>query len=190
MKPVYLLIVIVCMTAGRTAAQKNKPGYFVESKLTMLNGDNAISSQILLSGGIQLSRWDLGLGAGIDFYQVRTVPLILKGQYHLGKSKKWTIWSNAGLNIAWATDKQFDDPAWIWGVTRQHFNNGWIGEGGVNYTLVRQQNTDLFIGAGYSVKTINDQYDELIYFSGSSKVITRNIDYKFSRLSLYFGVRF
>ena len=190
MKPVYLLIVIVCIAAGSASAQKSKPGFFVEPKLAMLNGDNAVSTQILLSGGIQLARWDLGLGAGIDFYQVRTVPLILKGQYQLGKSRKWTIWSNAGLNIAWATDKQFSNPIWIWGVTRQHFNNGWIGEGGVHYTFARQKNTALFIGGGYSVKTINDQYDEIIYVSGSSKTVTRNVDYRFSRLSLYMGVRF
>lgn len=172
-------------------AQFKKQNIFVEPRISLLNGDNAVSTQIQLGAGYKKKKWGAGVGAAIDYYQVRSVPVFLAGYFYPGNSGKFSFYADAGINIAWATDRQYNDYRRnaYWQQTSD-FMNGWYGAIGFDYRFLQLKNQSLYIGAGYSVKTVTDSYSTAIYnpILFNSTWTSQKDMYQFNRLSIHLGL--
>jgi hypothetical protein len=173
-------------------AQK-KTTFFVEPRVALLNGDHAVSSQLFLTGGLEKGKWGLGIGTGVDYYKIRTVPLFLRGHFYIDRLKHFSVFANTGVNFVWATEHQKEEELFFWNGNDQQFSTGFYNEAGINYSFPTKKKYAFFIGTGFSTKTVKSSYNEYIFGSPISSFIPfvpRNITYQFNRLNLQVGVRF
>lgn len=181
---------------AQKAIIKKLPSYLMP-QVAFLNGDNGVGAQIHLSGGLIKNNWHFGLGTAIDYYQLRTIPLYTDLQYHFGKGKKGFAYANLGYNFPWTENK--NDRIYIMPpvANSSRFSGGLYTDLGIGYQIKIGKKNILALSAGYSVKEIREQYEELSIWSWPRPVIqpgqtdpnTRQLDYTFTRVSFKVGYR-
>ena len=79
-KKILVAAVIFFAIAAYANAQQQKPSrpvfHSVEQGV-LINGNRAVSGALQTVNGIGYGNWFAGIGAGIDFYRYRSVPLFL-----------------------------------------------------------------------------------------------------------------
>jgi hypothetical protein len=192
-----LLIIFTSCFFILTAHAQSKsrtPNYYFFPQVGLLNGDQSVSGQVHLSGGIQRKAWMFGLGTAIDYYRVRTVPVFADVRYVFGKKNNYFSYANIGANIVWATESQYEDHylAGFGFPSKNVFNNGLYTDVGIGYSFHGEQKNGFVISIGYSSKTIGSSYQEAIFTQFPPYTVEyhqRKMDYTFNRLVLRLGVR-
>lgn len=194
-KNMLTLLLLVITGTALAQANKDKAGYYLIPQAVLLNGDQSVSGQVQLVAGMEKKQWNIGLGTGIDYYKVRTIPLFIDLRACLGKARSLFAYADLGTNIAWPLESQYRKTWTITGNSLSSFNNGFYGDWGIGYSLKGQQRKGIVISLGYSVKTITEHYKELTYWivpfpqPGSAQDRERKLDYTLNRITLKLGVR-
>lgn len=196
MKKISLIMAL--LLANHIYAQKTKQPstLYVTPQVGLLNGDNAVSAQVVLSGGMKTRTWSYGIGAGIDYYKVRSAPFFVELKKDFGsKEKPLFAYLQLGANIAWPLQSDYREnfySSWF-GNTTTRFQNGMYRELGIGYTGWYTKKKGIWISLGYSTKTMAEFYDELIYpdFPPYDRITKteRKLAYTFNRLVLKIGCR-
>jgi hypothetical protein len=183
---------IFCLLVFFVSAEaQQKKQWYLLPQLGLLNGDGAVSGQVMLSGGIVRKGWDIGLGVGVDYYEIRSVPLVADIRKHIATLPLF-IYTNIGYNIAAPLTKQYIYSEDGWGHSRSSFSGGWYAEPGIGYDVLLKKDHRFVMSIGYSVKTMHEKYTETIardfppYFS---EVNERSYDYRFNRFVFRLGFR-
>jgi hypothetical protein len=160
----------------------------------LLNGDNFASGQITVSGGIEMKNISFGIGAGLEYYKMRTIPVFAEIRAAMGKNKKAFAYLNAGPNFMWPLESQYS-MHWLYNTTysRDKFTTGVYGDAGLGYTFHIEKTTDLLVSLGYSLKTIHQSYSESVYTEFPPYVLEtrdRKLDYSLNRIVLHVGFTF
>ncbi len=106
MKKICLLFLVFSCIQTSAQSIKKRTSY-LKPQLGILNGNQDNSFQFQLLGGIVSKNWQVGMGAGLDYYKVRSVPLFADIRRYFGGDNKVFAFVNAGCNIPWALDKQY-----------------------------------------------------------------------------------
>lgn len=170
-------------------AQYKKHNWFLGIQAALLNGYQSSNALVSAKGGIYIKEWCVGIGTGIDYYQVRSVPVFLSTQYHLFSQKKLFVYADVGANTAWAKENQHNENG-FWGVSPSSFVGGIYTDAGVG-TYIDKKHRKIFVSVGYSVKTMKENFQELI-FNPSNATLTpvlRSYDYTFNRLVFKLGIK-
>lgn len=189
-----LIIFTSCFFWVSAAAQLKSPAskhYFIP-EVGLLNGDNLVSAQVKLTGGIQKKAWMFGLGTGIDYYKIRTVPVFADVRYTFGKKANWFSYANLGADIVWALETQYAQHFVMGVFNKDKFNSGVYADLGVGYAFQGEKKQGLLISIGYSVKTLGSSYQEAVYKEFPPYGIEyrdKKLDYTLNRLVLRLGVR-
>lgn len=192
---IFFILLIALTSVIQLEAQQTKSRFYLLTQLGYLNGDNSANWQGTISGGIRKNGWSLGLGAGIDYYKVRTVPVFLDIRKDIINSKRpLFIYLNMGANLAAPRSVEYTNRMNGWWITPQSsFTNGVFGETGLGYTLYSKKKTAIFVSAGYSIKTVTESYTETIYRDfppyGQGTITDRVLDYRFNRFVWKIGCR-
>lgn len=194
MKNVF--IVGICLLSTNLMAQSgksNKTSSYLMPQIALLNGSSGAGAQIQLAGGLVKNNWHLGLGTGIDYYEMRSVPLYTDVRYHFGKEKKAFVYSNIGYNFSWV--QNIDDRVYIMppAMNTLKQTGGLYTDFGVGYNVRIGKHQALALSTGFSVKQMREEYEELSIWSWPRPVqidpTIRRFDYAFKRVSFKVAYR-
>jgi len=194
MKICVILLLLLLMTTAITAQlDRAKTGYYLIPQIALLNGDNLVSAQVQLTGGIEKKGWGIGIGAAIDYYKVRTVPLFADLRTYFGKQRLLFSYLNLGGNIAWPLESQVSYQWQPGGYRQGSFSNGLYTDLGIGYAFHGKNNRGLVMSLGYSIKTISETYQEAVYRDFPPYIrefYDRKLTYQLNNVVLRCGFRF
>lgn len=188
-----ILFIITCITT--VTAQQTKSRFYLLPQVGFLNGDNSINWQGSIAAGIRKNSWSIGLGAGIDYYKVRTVPVFVDLRKEIGnKHRPFFTYLNIGADLAAPREYEYTSRIdWWWTTPKSNFTNGVYAEAGLGFTVYHRKKTAVLLSVGYSVKTITERYSETIYADfppyGQAFTTERIFDYRFNRFVGKIGCR-
>jgi hypothetical protein len=192
MRTIFLMAALLLVTIAVSAQTKRKNIFYLHPQAALLNGDHSVSGQVLLSGGIEKKAFSIGIGAAIDYYKIRTVPLFADLRAAFGKDRAIFSYLNLGSNIAWALESQYNEYWMMGGRSKSSFSNGVYTDIGIGYSFRKSKKNAVTMSIGYSMKTISESHTEMVYrdfppYGGENH--ERKTDYTFNRIALRLGIR-
>jgi hypothetical protein len=160
----------------------------------LLEGETGSSFQLQTINGAQYKSWFAGIGLGLDYYRLRTIPLFLDIRKEFGKNRdKLFVYADGGISFTWVTDAQKSN----YYFPNPQFHNGFYSDLGLGYKAVVGKRTALLISIGYSYKKAIESYTMPIY--GYQNLYPtymmqngpdEQINYSLNRLSMKIGWEF
>ncbi len=155
----------------------------------IIEGEKGTSFQLQTINGLAKNSWFAGIGAGIDYYFIRTVPVFIDVRKNiLKKENSPFVYADAGISFPWK--KTNNDYAWY----KEEYKNGSFYDIGLGYNVPVNKMGAFVFSIGYSEKKLTEErytYDYLIYsgiYDGTTNKTEMN--YRFRRISVKAGWRF
>lgn len=191
-----LLVVCLCFWSVFLTAQTNKikkVSSYLMPQMALLNGSSGMGAQVQLSGGLVRDNWNFGIGTGIDYYELRSIPLYTDIRYHFGKQQKVFAYMNLGYNFDWV--QKMDDKVYIMPpvINTLKYTGGLYGDWGIGYNIKISKHHSLALSTGFSIKQMGEEYQELLFsiwpWPVTNESAIRKFDYTFKRVSLKVAYR-
>jgi hypothetical protein len=149
-------------------------------------GQSGDAGSLQTVNGIQYQKWFAGIGAGIDYYKVRTIPLFVDLRSSIAKSDFFAF-ADAGYNLPYRNKP--DDKVYYYNT--YHFFGGFYSELGVGYKLKLAGKSYLLFTSGYSYKELNNKVGTVNpCLVGPCPVDYSTYRYNYGRILLKAGVGF
>jgi hypothetical protein len=191
-KIIFLVIGSVTTFSVHCCAQQKTAGGIIKfhsfNTIGLMEGQAGSAFQLQAVNGLQYKSWFYGIGVGLDYYRLRTIPLFADVRKEFGKTdNKFFVYADAGANFYWKRDKdvkQFyiDDK----------FKNGFYGEAGLGYKLNLNRKLRLAFSAGYSYKKLTEEGYNFWNDPGfpNAPYPIEKINYNLNRLAFKIGIEF
>ena len=192
----YLTTIIICFIAFRLCAQVKESsarnakscscGFQSILQGGLLEGAAGPSWNLQTINGIYYKSWFAGIGAGLDFYTMRTIPLFIDARKDLfRKSRTPFLYADAGIHFDWLKSKE--KPVWA----SSEYNRGFYYDVGGGYKLSFGNRDALLLSVGYTMKTLREERVVMVQcFTSPCNPPKDHYNYTFSRLSFKVGWRF
>ncbi len=167
-------------------AQKTDPAISFSSinQAGLLTGQYGEALTLQSVNGIRKDKWFAGLGAGIDFYAQRSIPLFVRVQYEFSsKPNRPFVYADAGANFRWLNQENVYK-------TDYEYNPGLYYAFGIGYKLKAFTNAGFLISAGYSYKQMSETVPA--YWLSAWPVQEQNMikyNYQFRRIEIKLGLQ-
>jgi len=202
----YIITILLFFLIGaKCVAQKNKVNDVTAHHLAavhdwqfhsinqagVLVGQAGSAFQMQTINGMQYKSWFTGIGAGLDDYRFRGIPLFIDFRKEFGSSKNYFfIYAGAGIHFIWLTDKQKKDYS-VSNYGVHDFSNGLYFDAGIGYKVKFNDKIAIIISPGFSHKKTDAKNSDVICpFQGPCYVNSNRFDYNLNRLSVNAGVEF
>ncbi len=171
-----------------TAAAQEKLRFHSQNYLGLLEGQKGPAFQVQSINGVQRGTWFGGVGAGLDYYYYRSIPLFLSvNKYFKAGDGFFFLSADGGVNIVWDESMQEAANPWL----TSHFTPAPYFSGGLGYMIGLRGRHALLMNVGYSVKHINEEVRDGMFCVGSTcPVMSYHNRYTLNRLSMRLGWRF
>jgi hypothetical protein len=120
------------------------------------SGEAGSAGQIQTVNGISKGPWFVGVGAGVDYYRYRSVPLFLSVTRDLaiGKRDLLFLYLDGGTNVPWYTRTSTPEDYF----TSDGFHAGEYWSGGLGYLWKLGDHTSkaVLFSVGYTVKKLSE----------------------------------
>jgi hypothetical protein len=191
------LLVFTLMAAVNicSAQQNNLPAqwqFHSVNSAGLLEGETGSAFQLQTINGAQYKSWFGGIGLGLDFYRIRSIPLFADFRKEFGKrNNKLFVYADMGINFSWATDLQKTSY-----VQNDKFSNGFYSDLGLGYKVSAGKKNAVVLSLGYSYKKSVESYDQQYYNPGLLYTVntqtnnSEKINYSLNRLTLKIGWEF
>ncbi len=162
MRKALVIGVLGIMIAGRGIAQ-NRFKFRSTEWLGLSTGQVGGTGAIQTVNGMAWGPWFAGVGAGVDYYRLRSVPLFLSltRDIALGKNNWLYLFADGGKNVPWhgSSTEQRDE------FEISNFGGGGYWAGGVGYLwgLGGHTSKAVLISAGYTVKKQSEDQRATIF---------------------------
>lgn len=192
-----MLFIMLTMFVSIVSGQQNNSvspwQYHSINNVGLLEGETGSAFQLQTINGANYQSWFAGVGVGLDFYRLRTIPLFADFRKEFGKSNnKVFVYSDIGINFSWVTDQQKTNY-----VQNDKFHNGFYGDWGLGYKVMVNRKNNLLLSLGYSYKRTVETYDQFYYNPGiniiqgsQSDDQSQKINYSLNRLTIKIGWEF
>jgi hypothetical protein len=155
----------------------------------IVEGERGTSFQLQSINGLAKNHWFAGIGAGIDYYHTRTVPVFIDIRKNvLNKEKSPFIYLDAGISFPWK--KQNNEYMWY----KEEYKNGSFYDFGIGYNTPVNKLGGFVFSIGYSEKKLKEErytYDYFIYPGINNGTAGKNeFNYRLRRISVKAGWRF
>ncbi len=121
--------------------------------------------QVQTVNGVSKGPWFVGLGAGLDYYRFRSVPLFLSVTRDLAVGKRdWLfLYLDGGTNLPWykRPPGSLDSPGGGEASSTFHSGEYWSGGLGYLWKLGDHSNKAVLLSAGYTVKKLSEDQAEV-----------------------------
>ncbi len=98
--------------------------------------------------------WFAGIGAGLDYYRFRTIPLFIDFRKTFGKRPdKLFVYADFGVSYGWLKDNQKN----LY-LPYDHYSNGFYNDLGFGYSVDLGKSNRVLISLGYSCKKLTETY--------------------------------
>ena len=149
----------------------------------LLEGESGSALQLEAINGVQYKTWFAGIGTGIDYYFVRSVPVFLdvRKSFGIGRLPLFS-YVDGGIHFPWVRkmNESFGVP--------DDYSNGPFYEAGAGYRLSLKKGSALLFSAGYTEKKYSReavQYYPCI--AGPCPEVKQRFDYTLRRLAIKAG---
>jgi len=185
--------IISCSINSFAQVNKNPiTNFYSVNHVGLLEGQSGSAFQLQTINGVKYKSWFGGIGIGLDFYRIRSIPLFADVRKEFGKtSNKLFVFADAGINFGWRTDKevkQFN--------TNDKLKNGFYTEAGAGYKFRLSNMNNLSFSLAYSYKTNtetgtnNYNVPNPLYFTGALPPDQEKISYHLNRIVIKAGFEF
>lgn len=190
-----LFIAGICLLSTNLMAQTGKvkkASSYLMPQIALLNGSSGAGAQIQLAGGLVKKDWLIGLGVGIDYYELTGVPVYSDIRYHFGKEKKAFAYVNLGYNFHWK--ESTEGRVYIMPPPNSRVKGGLYSDFGIGYNIGVGKHQALALSMGYSVKQMSEEIEEMIWPGPFPQPVQvdptiRRYDYAFKRISFKVAYR-
>jgi len=137
---------------------------------------------------VHYKSWFAGVGVGLDYYRIRTIPLIIDLRKAFGNSRnKFFIYTDVGISFSWVTDKEK-----IPYTANDKFSNGFYNNAGVGYRIAVDRKKSLLIDIGYSFKNSTAAYEPPVFNYGDRALwgSQQKVNYNLHRIMIKIGWEF
>ena len=184
----FVLLLIASTMHAQDTTHSNKLQYFGLHQVSLMAGSSSEKMTVLTTNGIRKGNWYGGMSTGIDWYGIRSFPLLAGIYKAFGQSRHQPfIYGNAGIEFPWMEDY---DVRFRFGSNTYDYRNGFSTEGGVGYFINLKNKTALALSAGFSYKQMGMK--ETITQVGVDPFFDTNIyNYKFyyRRIAIRIGIK-
>ena len=195
MKYIFCLCLgcIYTVAFSQDTTHANKWRYFGLHGAGLVAGSSQQSLSLLTTNGVAKNNWYAGLATGIDWYGVRSIPVLASLHKAFGKSKNQPfVYGNAGLSFPWENPGRFRYNSYS--LSEENYRNSFMGELGVGYFISLKNKTALSLSVGYSYKTVKlkGKYTNYIYtFDGPSSYYSSDFEdiNHYRRIAIRLGIK-
>jgi hypothetical protein len=184
MKSFFFIPFIILAFAA--TAQKKGLSYQGSVQGGLLEGEIGSAFQLSTINGVQYKTWSAGLGAGIDYYQTRSIPVFLSMRKAFGSGTKAPfVYANGGYHFPWLKQS---DKTWY----TLEADGGLYYDAGIGYQLPVFKKSALFFTAGFSQKNMRRKEHDGVWIAiwPAPPPQIRTIEQNLRRLSIQTGIRF
>ena len=177
------------LLSNGTLAQK-KFSFSSQTYVGIVSGEDYTELQIQAINGVKINKWFGGIGTGIDWYYLRSVPLfasVNRDIFQKGK-KTFLLTADAGINFPWKDERYY----WIDYVSDSKQSPGLYWAGGISYKFgVGKSDNAVLLNFGYSYKQAKETVTNIYpCFSPPCTPNVESFNYKLKRLSVRIGWAF
>ncbi|MET0243052.1 MAG: hypothetical protein ABW174_06275 [Flavitalea sp.] len=185
-----MLFVIIMMTVN-SYAQDKKVRYASQNYVGLLDGEAKAAFQLQTIHGIEFRSWFAGVGAGLDYYYIRTVPVFFTLNKDLKiKNRTFFISGDVGPNYTWASV----GPAMPWAssLSKSSFDPAIYWAAGIGYkATMKNRNDAILINLGYSYKKVEETRESAQWcINPPCNTTSEQFDYTLKRISIRLGWQF
>ena len=155
------------------------------NQLGLLQSEDKTAFELQSINGFQYSNFFIGLGAGLDYYKYKSIPLFADIRKYFGKANAaFFIYADAGIHFIWEKRN-------LSGYEIDKYYPGLYTGGGIGYKAGFKNGTGLLLSVGYSYKRVNDRLQAIDFCSSPGCSIQSDYyRYNLNRLLLLVGWNF
>lgn len=188
MKKTGLAFLFFLYTGNCLHAQK-KYSFSSQNYVGLITGEASTSLQLQTINGVKWNNWFSGIGTGIDWYYLRSIPVFASAsRSFLQKGKRSLLASvDAGANFPWKGRYYNDFPPYD---LKQYPGFYWSGSIGYKFGIGKADNAIIF-QAGYSFKELEERVTVInCPIIGSCTQDVEKYNYRLRRFSFRIGWTF
>jgi len=182
-----LLLLGVHMLHAQTSQAPARYKFHSINTIGLLQGQSGADFQWQTINGIQNASWFAGVGAGIDYYKYRGIPLFIDLRKEFGSTaNKVFIYGDVGIHFNWLTNAQKENNTYSFGY---NFHKGLYTDAGIGYSIHTGKASAFLFSLGYSYKTLNQSgtdYRPVVY---DGPPVIGNNRYSMGRITLKMGLQ-
>ena len=171
-----------------------KPVFHSVEQVALVNGNNAVSGALQTVNGLGYGNWFAGVGAGIDFYRYRSVPLFLdlRRSFDINKGNKLFVYADGGYNLPWVKRKDPVFSIWGWPGNTTYKNRGGVYmDAGFGYAVHAKGGNAFLLSAGYSHKYFSEKRTTVTITGENMETVDiQKFTYSMNRLMIKLGWQF
>jgi len=179
---------IVLIGIGQEKTKKSSCGCRFQSvnQIGLIDGSTDTEFHLQTINGLRFGNWFTGIGVGIDYYYVRSVPLFVDiRNYWFKKKNSPFVYGDIGINFPWPKDLGND-----FSFQDINYNEGLYYDLGLGYKLGLRNTHALSLSAGFNFKRLTGVRQYKICTFMPCVGTTEEFDYKLNRISMKFGWEF
>lgn len=159
------------------------------NQVGLVEGEKGSAFQLQTINGVQYRKWFVGMGTGLDYYSLRTIPLFADVRWHMRNNGKTPfIYADAGTNFVWKKGNM--ESGWY----KNDYNNALYYDMGIGYRTSFKKGTAFTVSAGYTQKNISENRtgygSVMIDIYPPPPPYTEKFNYQLRRLSIKAGLIF
>ena len=184
---ILFLLFALGNNASLQEVKKEKRALGSQVSAGIAEGQYGTAFHIETVNGLRGKTWFNGIGAGIDYYYFRSVPLYFSSTKYLSASNhSFYLQGNAGLNFAWEEERMN-----TWNEVSSDFKPGLFWNGSIGWATGLDRKNSFLFGLGYSYKFLKE-IKEVAVFCVNPPCENSIETYRYSlrRLSLKLGWQF
>ena len=181
---------MIFFLAGSSVFAQKKNGFASNNYVGILEGDDGSAFQLQTINGYRFNGWFAGLGLGLDYYRLRSVPffLSLKKDFSL-KNRGFYVTLDGGTNFAWVEDEE-NQNRWSPYISREWRPRLFWGSG-LGYKFGLKNNDAVLLNLGYSFKRMHEvRQVPTMCINPPCPTTEESYDYQLKRVSLRLGYEF
>ena len=118
----------------------------------LLEGAAGPSWSLQTINGVHYKSWFAGIGVGLDYYTMRTIPLFLDVRKEIfRKNRTPFLYADGGIQFDWLKTKEKRG----WGSSE--YDRGFYYDVGAGYKLGFGKRDALLVSAGYTMKALREE---------------------------------
>ena len=151
----------------------------------IVEGSDGSGFQLHSLNGVAINKWFMGIGAGVDYYRFRSLPLYIESRREfLNKNINPFLYAAAGIHFPW---KREDETFYY----NADVSGGLYYDAGIGLHFSTSKTNGLTISAGYSFKHITESVRTVPYcIMGPCPEFEQKREYGLKRISMKVGWRF
>jgi hypothetical protein len=155
--PVTLSLLLgICATAQEESSNPvkvvpQKPSFHVIATAGLLAGSNGRDLQVQAIPNLKSKDWSFGMGGGLDYYYLRSIPLFVDVRKHFTNYMPLFLYGDIGLNVPWV-DIPKQQLLWM----NQSFKTDLYFDLGAGWQVHLNNRNNINFSAGYTGKKLRE----------------------------------